>query len=262
MDEIMHDVEVARPMPPVMEALPTRPWGFWATTGFSAIVVAVYFGISAVAAISFIVAAKVSDPQADIEQIGETVSQSGLLMAVCSILVTLPVVGLCLLFAKCRRGMAVREYLAFRGASGRQWLLWLGVYLVFLLLCDGLTLLLGRPVVPESMVTFYRTSVFPPLLLFAIVLCAPLSEELFFRGFMLKGLKACPLGAVGAVILTSLLWAVPHLQYDWYGISTIFVGGLILGTARIRTGSLWVPMALHLLQNTVASIQLLISQGF
>jgi membrane protease YdiL (CAAX protease family) len=56
--------------------------------------------------------------------------------------------------------------------------------------------------------------------------------------------------------LTSLIWAAIHLQYDWYGQTMIFLGGILLGCARWRTGSVLLPMLLHGLMNLVASAEL------
>ena len=46
-----------------------------------------------------------------------------------------------------------------------------------------------------------------------------------------------------------------HLQYDAYGILTVFAMGLLFGMARIRTGSLLAPMGLHAAVNLTATIQ-------
>ena len=259
----MEDVVNESDLPdPGVTSKPKGPWGFWATIGFSAAVTAAYLGVCIVIAVIFIFTAMAANPKADIEQIGETVSESGLLMAIAGILTTPPVFGLCVLFAWCRKGPRVADYLGFRMVPAWQVLVWMGILAAFLICSDSLTLLLGRPIVPESMVTAYRTSVFPPLLFFAIIICAPLAEEIFYRGFMFEGLQATRLGPAGATIITSLLWAIVHLQYDWYGITSIFIGGLILGAARAKTRSIWLPMLMHAMQNLIASGELLISQAF
>jgi len=41
-----------------------------------------------------------------------------------------------------------------------------------------------------------------------------LFEELFFRGFLFRGLSSSFMGPVGAVLVTSALWALIHTQYD------------------------------------------------
>jgi len=237
-----------------------RPWPFWPTVGFSAIIVVVYLVVCAVITVVFIIGAKVGGSQATIDHICESLSENGLLMAVSTIATTPAVIGLCVLFAFLRKSIAVRDYLAIRWVSRRQLFTWLGAIAGFMIASDGLTLLLGRDVVPEFMVNVYATSVFPSLLLFAVIVCAPLAEECFFRGFLFKGLVNSWMGPVGATIATALLWAVMHLQYDVYGITSIFVLGLLLAAARIRTKSILMPIIMHMAMNAVASIELLITQ--
>jgi hypothetical protein len=124
--------------------------------------------------------------------------------------------------------------------------------LTFALFSDLLTWVLGKPIVPEVMLEAYRTSVWPILLWVAVVICAPWGEELFFRGFLFKGWLHSPLGGWGTIFLTSLIWAAIHLQYDLYGVATIFVGGLLLGYARLRSGSLYPSILMHTLMNVLA----------
>jgi membrane protease YdiL (CAAX protease family) len=92
----------------------------------------------------------------------------------------------------------------------------------------------------------------------AIVVGAPIFEEIAFRGFLFKGLAASRLRWFGATIITSLLWAGIHLQYDWYEVSVIFVLGLVLGSARAMTNSTLLTIWLHCLVNILATIQVAI----
>jgi membrane protease YdiL (CAAX protease family) len=55
--------------------------------------------------------------------------------------------------------------------------------------------------------------------------------------------------------LISLLWAVPHLQYDWTGILLIFVVGLFLGWMRWRSGSTLLTFLLHALFNVESTLE-------
>jgi membrane protease YdiL (CAAX protease family) len=82
-----------------------------------------------------------------------------------------------------------------------------------------------------------------------------LFEETFFRGFVFKGFESGFMGPIGAVLATTGLWAAIHIQYDAYGIATVFCLGLLLGTARAMTGSLLVPLGLHATANLVATIE-------
>jgi len=122
-------------------------------------------------------------------------------------------------------------------------------------LSDLITLSLERPLVPDVMVEMYKSTTFRPLFWLAIVVAAPLAEEPLFRGFMFRGMAESRLGVGGTIVLTSFLWSMLHLQYDWYGIVSVFVIGLLLGWVRHRTGSLYAPMALHGFSNLVATVE-------
>jgi hypothetical protein len=58
------------------------------------------------------------------------------------------------------------------------------------------------------------------------------------------------------VVLMALVWSSLHIQYDAYGMASIFVLGLVLGTVRIKTGSLWGPLLMHALWNLAATVQI------
>ena len=83
----------------------------------------------------------------------------------------------------------------------------------------------------------------------ALAVVTPLSEELLFRGFALRGL----LGSIGpgpAVVASSLVFAALHLEPG--SMIPIFFTGLFLGWLYVRTGSLWPCIAAHAGQNTLA----------
>jgi len=129
--------------------------------------------------------------------------------------------------------------------------------LVMVVLSDGLTALMGRPIVPDIMVKAYQTAYFPPMLWLAVIVGAPLSEEIMFRGFLFKGILHSKLGGVGAVLMTSLIWSLIHAQYDWYGKATIFVSGLLIGSARLRTDSVYPGIVMHASMNLIATVQVM-----
>ena len=84
---------------------------------------------------------------------------------------------------------------------------------------------------------------------------APLFEEALFRGCLSAGIESTALQPIGAVVATSALWAIVHLQHDTYGVLTIVGLGLLLGTARLLTGSLAVPFNLHAAANVTATLE-------
>ena len=74
---------------------------------------------------------------------------------------------------------------------------------------------------------------------------APIAEELVFRGAIQQ--LARPLGERQAVALQAVLFAVQHRGPA--GMAYALVCGLVLGTIRSRTGSVWPGMLLHTLNN-------------
>jgi membrane protease YdiL (CAAX protease family) len=81
-----------------------------------------------------------------------------------------------------------------------------------------------------------------------IALLPGVGEELVTRGVLLPALVA-PLGPATAVVVSALLFASIHL--DPYRFVFTLVIGLVLGTVRLRTGSLWSPVVAHVTLNTL-----------
>lgn len=236
------------------------PWPFWLTIALSTAIVAAYFITSLAVVIPAFIIQKIISPDASIEQIGQAVSNSGLVASI-GLIATLPVVvGLCVLFSRLRKGITIRQYLGLRSISLKQAGGWLAALVAFSVAEDIFYTIIGAPIVHPSTIQMYQSSVFPPLLIFAIIVCAPVVEECFFRGFLFKGLMHSAIGPVGATIVTALAWAVIHTQYEWCGILVIFLGGILIGIARIRTCSILTPLLMHCAMNLIASVQLIVHQ--
>jgi uncharacterized protein len=231
------------------------PWGFWSTAGWGAIIGSAYLGVQIFVTVVYVVAYGVVVHHGKSFPSAAAVAANGLVVSVAAILSVPVVVGLCLLFAKLRKGPSIREYLALRWPGLGSFVGW-GLALVALsVVSDFLTVALGRPIVPEVMADIYRNTACKPMVWGAMVLAAPLAEEFFFRGFLFQGWSRSRLGGPGTVLLTAALWAMIHLQYDAYGIATVFVGGILVGMARLKTGSVLMCLFMHALMNLVATIQ-------
>jgi hypothetical protein len=91
------------------------------------------------------------------------------------------------------------------------------------------------------------------LMVFLIGGCiaAPVMEEFVLRGFIFRGWSQSFLGPVGSIVLTSVFWALIHIQYDWFGRFWIFVTGLALGHFRWRSNSTWLTVVVHSAINIV-----------
>jgi len=234
------------------------PWGLWATIGFSCAIGIILFVVQAATAVGFVVLAKFRAPEADIGQIAGPSGMNGSLVTL-AILVSAPIaVGLTLLFAGIRRGITLRQYFRWQSIPRSQILNWCLLLLVFLVGAQGFGTLLNRPE-PEFMINAYRTAGCVPLLWFVIIVLGPAAEELFFRGFMFAGIQNSGLGSLGAMTVTSLVWAVIHFgQYDLFEIATLFFLGLLFGFARARSNSIHPAIVMHMLLNLIASIQVTI----
>jgi membrane protease YdiL (CAAX protease family) len=243
------------------EPKPT-PWGFWATIGFSCIIVTIYLLANIILSIIFVVSAKILKPQIDIMDIARSLDSNGLFLSLSTCATAPLVIGLSLLFANIRKDITIKEYFSLNRTSWKQFAKWIVILLLYIACCDAVTYYaLEEPIVSDFMLNAYQTAHFTPLLWLAFIIAAPLYEEIFFRGFLFKGIEKSRAGPVGAIIITSLAWSVLHVQYNFVIIIGIFVGGLILGWARVKTNSIYVPIAMHVLENLLATIVVIVYLG-
>ena len=64
------------------------------------------------------------------------------------------------------------------------------------------------------------------------------------------------MGLIAAVFSTAALFTyLDALQGPWLGALQIFTDGLFFAYARIRSGSLYLPMAFHIIGNSIAVLQ-------
>jgi membrane protease YdiL (CAAX protease family) len=245
-----HDPPVAANRPP---RTLVRPWGFWATIGWSLLIAGGILLTELGVGIALGITAAATDQSDWIET--AAIETNGFFWAIVTLITTPVAVGLIALCAWFKPGLSLREYLALRPVARRKLVRWSLVLLGFAILADLTTVLLQQPIVPDVMVEAYRTAGWPPLLWIAVIVCAPIGEELFFRGFLFKGWVQSPLGGWGTVIVTSLIWAAIHQQYNLYGIAIIFVAGLLLGYSRLQSGSIYPAIVMHALMNILAMTQ-------
>lgn len=117
--------------------------------------------------------------------------------------------------------------------------------------------LTGRDLVPPFQVQAYesaRDAGWLVALTLAIVVVAPVGEELAFRGFLYRGV-ARPGREMFAIAAISLAWTLLHFQYDWLGMVQVFAAGLMLGWFRWASGSTTLAIVMHMLINLEAMIE-------
>jgi len=240
---------------PSSDEIEAKPWGFWATLGFSAIIFALFSALQFLIMIAFFSFAKAQHPELDPEVYAKGLSSDGFCLAITVVASGLICTPLTLLFTKLRKNISVKNYIGFREPLKREWVKWLLILAAFLFLSDAVSLLLHQPIAPAFMVDAYKTASFLPALLFAIIIVSPIFEEIFFRGFLFQGIRYSRLGPIGAIGMTSFFWAIIHLQYDAYGIATVFALGLLFGIARLKTDSIHLLMVMHSLTSLVATME-------
>ena len=107
----------------------------------------------------------------------------------------------------------------------------------------------------DFVIDSYENAKSLPLFYLGVVFFAPFFEESLFRGFLFKGVEKSYLGGHAAVFISSILFALVHLQY---GIPVLlfmlFPFSLLLGYARWKSGSLLLPVLIHVINNLMTCI--------
>jgi membrane protease YdiL (CAAX protease family) len=128
-----------------------------------------------------------------------------------------------------------------------------GLGLGFLVMSLGLGILVCLKEIEITAVTFNGLDFFYCILLFVFV---SINEEILIRGYVLNNLMFS-FNKYIALVVSALLFALMHTlnpSIDWFGISVIFLAGILLGATYIYTKNLWFPIALHFSWNFFQSI--------
>jgi len=91
--------------------------------------------------------------------------------------------------------------------------------------------------------------------LLVAVFIAPFCEEIFFRGFVFQGLRnGMPVGT--AIVFSALLFGVAHADPGSFAI--LFIIGIALAFLRWYTKSIWPGMILHMLNNGIGALVIIL----
>lgn len=243
-------------VPPVIETAKqnTRLWGGWPTVGLGAATLAIYFIAQTLVAIAFIIGLSITNSGASSSQSILKLATNGNLISIATIVSAIVGVGFIILFIKIRKGAGLWDYLGLKSIPKKTVLVLLAVLIGLVMLSFVLDQVLHAPQDTGFSVDAYQTTTWPVLLWIAVAVFAPLFEESFFRGFLFVGLQQTRIGVAGTIALTSLIWALLHIQYDIYGMATILVLGVVFGIIRLKTGSLWSTLFLHSMWNILAMV--------
>jgi len=226
---------------------PHRPWGLAATFGLS---LAIWYTLE------LLQAAMGTGMEAvlhNFKLVPVEANTQALHFAIITCITTVLCGALVIAAAGLRDGLDPRTYLGLHWVSGRALLRWAIVTVIIVAQTDLVLYLVKGELLPVQWVEIYRSVHSPLLFWIALVVATPIFEELLYRGFVFEGIRASRLGGVGAVLITALVWTLIHQEYDPLEFALIFIIGLMLGIARLRTGSVLLTIAMHMLHNLIAS---------
>jgi hypothetical protein len=173
------------------------------------------------------------------------------LIAFCSAIILGAATGIVILMARPGRskGSGLPELFTLT-VQPTMLLFWLLMAVICNLAIEWLGQQLGRPntSLMQSIAPGVTSSLWETLLIsLAVLISAPLFEELLFRGYMFYHLSHTSPGVAGAILLPNLMWSLSHFaQYDALGLLMIFVAGLVFSWARWKTDSLITPVIMHM----------------
>lgn len=242
----------AEPLAPVPVREP-RVWKFWGTLLWGLVIFTAMFLGQAVIVVVLLFFQKASIDMALLKH----VLSSGLTISL-SVMTGLPAVIAAIWLAT---RIARQPFASYLALNLPNWKMLLGGAVALGVLIEGWDLLstaLGRDVAPGFMMDVLKSAQADNalwLLVIAFCIAAPVTEEFFVRGFLYRGWSESFLRPWGAIVLSSLVWTLMHMQYDWFFLGEVFSIGLLLGYLRYRTNSTWLTIAIHGLNNLAATIQ-------
>jgi membrane protease YdiL (CAAX protease family) len=179
-------------------------------------------------------------------------------------LASVPVQIAVLAFAARLRRWTPADYLALNRPKRSEIVFAVLCTIALMVVFDALMVVSGRDLVPPFQVEAYQSAKDAGWMLglmLAIVVVAPVGEEIAFRGFLYRGLVRPGYERL-AIVVISLAWALLHIQYDWLGMAQIFAAGLTLGWFRWASGSTSLTIIMHVLINFEAMLETAIKVEF
>ena len=92
-----------------------------------------------------------------------------------------------------------------------------------------------------------------PLLLLAAVVFAPVAAEVIFRFWLLDRMVPA-IGAVAALVLSSVVFSLIHMDLEPFALGSRLITGLVLGLLWLRTSSLGACVLAHGLFNAAVLV--------
>jgi len=223
-------------------------WGLWRTALWT---IGTLAALEVAGGIAILIWRAAGHPAPDFDRDGAFVAFVGLVSTPFAL-------GIVALAAHTKAGPSAARYLGLALPTWRETVVAVGWLLLVLVSSDLIALVSGQQLVTDFQVDTWRSARDAgclPALALLILVVSPVFEELLFRGFLLEELAASAIGPMAAIGLTSILWTLLHVQYDWHLLVQVFVIGLVLGSVRRWSGSTPLAILLHVLMNVYATAE-------
>lgn len=157
-----------------------------------------------------------------------------------------------LLFVQLWKRDGWKAFLGFRMFRPRALFIWSGVFIALVAVIEVLANFI------PSFRSDYMNEVIGsahslPMLLFGVGVMPALFEETLLRGLFLGTMRHITDEHI-SVAVTAGVFTLMHMQYSAAILLLVLPMGVVLGYARTRSGSIWVPIILHMLNNVLSVV--------
>ena len=228
-------------------------WSALATIGWGVGVLAFFIFVQLMVTVFYVGSVYGDISQEEFASIAREIQYNGTLLALSLTSTGLICTALVVMIIGLKPGTSLIEYLLLKLVPWSEWRRWLGLLVAFMVVSTLFSAVASRET-PIFVTEVYPTASPFWMLLLALIVAAPLFEEVFFRGFLHRGLAQSYVGHVGAIVITAALWSAIHTQYDYWEMTMVFFLGLLLGAARTYGGSLYLPLAMNAAYNAVSVV--------
>lgn len=177
-----------------------------------------------------------------------------------------PIQVVTLVLAARLTGGDAMSYLALNVPRLRDVAISVAILAILIAASDGATYALGKDTVPPFQLAICRTARADGTLAWlwlAVVVAAPVGEEILFRGFLFRGLVRDAKSALPGIVVIAVIWAALHLgQYDVFSVALVGAFGIVLGYVRYLSGSTSLTILLHMLFNFESLAETAVALGW
>ena len=234
-------------------------WGPWATLAWGVLIMVVMVLFQSLGAIAFWKLWQHLHPEQVISI--ASLASNGAVLAF-SVVVSAPAVLAVIGWAVRLSRVSLTDYLALKLPRWRD--IGIGIALLAaVLLGTGLLADMTGQETPAFITDTFNTARAAgmlPLLIFSFAILGPFQEEVMFRGFLFRGF-APSFGVWPTILITAAVWAIIHVQYQWFFMGEIFALGIVFGWLRARSGSLLLTFGLHAFVNSMAVVEAALMAG-